>query len=73
MKAKLIAPLMFALVIFTGLAHTPLQAQAGLQVMKSDGEAKLASAMFYNYLTDIAWKYLAARQDEIAAIRTQAQ
>src|SRR3989339_247359 len=65
--------LILGAVISAGLRPEPLAAQEDLQVMKSNGEAKLVSSMFYNYLTVIAFKYLEARKAEIAAIKTPAQ
>ena len=65
--------LILGAVISAGLRPGPLAAQEDLQVMKSNGEAKLASSMFYNYLSASAFKYLEARKAEIAAIKTPAQ
>jgi len=74
MRAKLSGSLFLAAACFAaGLFQQPVFAQDDLRVMKSDGEPKLVSSMFYDYLTAIALKALDERKNEIAAIKTPLQ
>ncbi len=64
-------PLAFS--ILACLLTGPAFAQSELAVLKSEAESQAASQMLYNYLTKIAWEYLDAREQEIAAINSPAQ
>ncbi len=61
-----------AFFILACLLTGPALAQSELTVLKSEAESQAASQMLYNYLTKIAWEYLDAREQEIAAINSPA-
>ena len=70
-RPRCIFPLAF--LILACLSSGPVFAQSDLTVLKSEAESQASSQMLYNYLTKIAWEYLEAREQEIAAINSVAQ
>ncbi len=73
MKPKPCHVFPLAFFILVCLLTGPAFAQPEFAVLKSEAESQAASQMLYNYLTKIAWEYLDAREQEIAAINSPAQ